>query len=158
MCIGAGYRYQLMSSLISWVPKQYYFHYFSMTIGLFQSDMLDPFAGDRVIWYFCLFRCNCYKNTNIFTDFEVWQIENVIKPTYQHRENYLPMCFATSEPRRHTENRNVCTWWVDIHGLFWSLPRTSKHCWPSIVDKMYFCSFDDNKWILTTRHSNSVFG
>ena len=71
--------------------------------------MSDPFAGDRVIWAFWLFTYNFYKNTKIFTDFQIWLIENVIKPTYQHEEKYLSMCSVTSEPRRHAENRNVCT-------------------------------------------------
>ena len=71
--------------------------------------MLDPFAGDRVIWPFWLFPYNFYKNTNIFTDFEEWLIENVIKSTYQHRETYLSMCFPTSERQPHAENCNVCT-------------------------------------------------
>ena len=81
-----------------------------MTIGQFQSNMLDPFAGDRVIWPFWLFTYIFFcKATNIFTDFEIWLIENVIEPTYQNEEKCLSMCFVPSDSRRHAENRNVCT-------------------------------------------------
>ena len=71
--------------------------------------MFNTFAGDWVIWPFWLFAYNFDKDTKIFTDFEIWLKENVFKPTYQHEEKYLSMCFVTSEPRQHAENRNVCT-------------------------------------------------
>ena len=89
---------------------QCFFCQFLMTIGQFQSNMLDPFASDRVTWPFWLFTyIFLIKNTNIFTDFEIWLIENVIKPTYQNEEKCLSMCFVTFDYWQHAENRNVCT-------------------------------------------------
>ena len=73
-----------------------------------------------------------FKITNIFTDFEVLQIENVIKRTYQHKENYLSMCFVTPEPQRHAENRNVSILIFASYLIQWT-PK------PNNGDKMYFC-------------------
>ena len=84
-----------------------------MKIGYFQIDMLDPFVGYSVVWPYWLFTYNIQffnKNTNIFTDFEVWQIENVIK---LHFEVFCDI----SEPRRHAENRNVRT--LNDYGLIY---------------------------------------
>ena len=114
--------------------------------------MLNLFAGDRVIWPFVAVYIpfSLKKNTNTFTDFEVWQIENIIKPTYQHKENYLSMCFVTSEPRRHAENRNVCTLnddgfiyivFSDICLLFHSTNIKTKQCKQNIF---LWESFDEN--------------
>ena len=50
-----------------------------MTIGEFQSDMSNSFAGDNVIGSFlAVYLQFPWIKYNIFTDFEVWQKENVI--------------------------------------------------------------------------------
>ena len=97
--------------------------------------------------YIYIYIFSFYKNINIVTEFAIWLIENVIKPTtYQHEEKYLSTCFVAPETRQYAENCNVCT--LNDDGFIYIvysdiclflIQRASKHYQPSNGDKMYFC-------------------